>query len=123
MTIRKSGAKAAVIESCNLEHDTEIEFPQVRYLNSLIERDHQAIKRQVQPMLRFKSFRSAGVTLAVIEPMHMIRKAQLKAAARRRPAQQFYSCERQSTMTPKLQIRAQSLWDLSQHHASSGGRS
>jgi putative transposase len=42
-------------------------------------------------MLGFKSFRSAAVTLAGIELMHMIRKGQLRAAGHLRPAQQFYS--------------------------------
>jgi hypothetical protein len=42
-------------------------------------------------MLGFKSFWSASVTLAGIELMHMIRKGQLKATGRLRPAQQFYS--------------------------------
>jgi putative transposase len=38
--------------------------------NNLVEQDHRAIKRLVRPMLGFKSFRSAGVTLAGIELMH-----------------------------------------------------
>jgi putative transposase len=42
-------------------------------------------------MLGFKFFRSAAVTLAGIELMHMIRKGQLRAAGQLRPAQQFYS--------------------------------
>ena len=44
-----------------------------------------------RPMLGFKSFWSAAITLAGIELMHMIRKGQLKDAAQARPAQQFYS--------------------------------
>ena len=52
---------------------------------------NRAIKRQVRPMMGFKSFWSAAVTLAGIELMHMIRKGQLKAAGRLRPASQFYS--------------------------------
>jgi putative transposase len=42
-------------------------------------------------MMGFKSFWSAAVTLAGIELMHMIRKGQLKATGRLRPASQFYS--------------------------------
>jgi putative transposase len=42
-------------------------------------------------MLGFKSFRSAAVTLAGIELMHMIRKDQLQTTAKVCPAQQFYS--------------------------------
>jgi transposase-like protein len=42
-------------------------------------------------MMGFKSFWSAAVTLAGVELMHMLRKGQLKATGRLRPAQQFYS--------------------------------
>src|SRR4051812_45667869 len=63
------------------------------YLNiyNIVEQDHRAIKRLVRPTLGFKSFWSAAITLAGIELMHMIRKGQLKAAGKLRPAQQFYS--------------------------------
>ena len=74
-----------------MEHGTEIELRQLKYLNNVVEQDHRAIKRQVRPMLGFKSFWSAAVTLAGIELMQMIRKGQLKAAGHLRPAQQFYS--------------------------------
>jgi putative transposase len=91
ITIDKSGANSAAIASYNLEQDAEIELRQVKYLNNVVEQDHRAIKRQVRPMMGFKSFWSAAVTLAGIELMHMIRKGQLKAAGRLCPAQQFYS--------------------------------
>ena len=91
ITIDKSGANAAAIESHNQEHDADIEIRQVKYLNNIVEQDHRAIKRAVRPMLGFKSFWSAAITLAGIELMHMIRKGQLKAAGKLRPAQQFYS--------------------------------
>jgi putative transposase len=42
-------------------------------------------------MLRFKSFRSAAVTLAGIEIMHMIRKGLLPMTGGVCPARQFYS--------------------------------
>jgi putative transposase len=89
ITIDKSGANTAAIESYNTEHEAGIEIRQVKYLNNIVERDHRPIKRQVRPMLGFKSFRSAAVTLAGIELMHMIRKGQLRAAGQLRPAQQF----------------------------------
>ena len=41
-------------------------------------------------MLGFKAFWSAAVTLAGIEIMRMIRKGQLRAAGKFRPAQQLY---------------------------------
>jgi len=90
-TYDPGGANAAAIESCNAAHDTEVEIRQVKYLNNVVEQDHRAIKRQVRPMMGFKSFWSAAVTLAGIELMHMIRKGLLRAAGRLRPANQFYS--------------------------------
>ena len=42
-------------------------------------------------MLGFKSFRAAAATLAGIELMHMIRKAQMRTTGELHPAQQFYS--------------------------------
>ena len=75
----------------NEAHDAEIEIRQVKYLNNVVEHDHRAIKRQVRPMMGFKSFRSAAATLAGIELMHMIRKGQMRIPGRRRPPQQFYA--------------------------------
>jgi putative transposase len=91
ITIDKSGANTAAIESHNAERETCIEIRQIKYLNNIVEQDHRAIKRLVRPMLGFKSFRSAAVTLAGIELMHMIRKGQLLPTGDVRPAQQFYS--------------------------------
>ena len=91
ITIDKSGANTAAVESYNAEHDAGIELRQVKYLNNIVEQDHRAIKRMTRPMLGFKSFWSATITLAGIELMHMIRKGQLKASGKSRPAQQFYS--------------------------------
>jgi putative transposase len=54
--IDKSGANTAVIESYYTEHEAGIEFGQVKYLNNIVEQDHRPIKRQVRPMLEFKSF-------------------------------------------------------------------
>jgi len=79
ITIDQSGAHTAAIESCNAARDTGVEIRQVKYLNNVVEQDHRAIERQVRPMMGFKSFCSAAVTLAGIELMHMIRKDQLRA--------------------------------------------
>jgi transposase-like protein len=91
ITIDKSAANTTAIASYNLDQDAEIELQQVKYLNNVVEQDHRAIKRQVRPMMGFKSFWSAVATVAGIELMHMIRKGQLKAAGRLCPAQQVYS--------------------------------
>jgi putative transposase len=68
----------------------DIEIRQVKYLNNIVERDHRAIKRLVRPMLGFKSFRSAAVTLTGIEIMHMTRKSQLRTTGVMCAARQFY---------------------------------
>jgi transposase-like protein len=93
ITIDKSGANTAAIDSYNAEHEADIEMRQCKYLNNIVEQDHHAIKRVVRPMLGFKSMRCAKILLAGIETMHMIRKGQLDntkwqvASA----ANQFYS--------------------------------
>ena len=91
ITIDKSGANTAAIESHNAETEAGIEIRQIKYLNNIVEQDHRAIKRLIRPMLGFKSFRSAAVTLAGIELMLMIRKGQLLPTGEVCPAQQFYS--------------------------------
>ena len=60
-------------------------------LRCTAEQDHRAIKRMTRPMLGFKSFWSAAITLAGIEIMHMIRKGQLICQGTLTPAQHFYS--------------------------------
>ena len=91
ITIDKSGANTAAIGCCNIDHKAGIEMRQIKYLNNIVEQDHRAIKRQIRPMLGFKSFWSAAVTLAGVELMHMIRKGQLLLRGELCSAQQFYS--------------------------------
>jgi transposase-like protein len=47
-----------------------------RYLNNIVEQDHRAIKRRCAPMLGFKGFANATVTIAGIELAHRVRKQQ-----------------------------------------------
>ena len=91
ITIDRSGANTAAVESHNTETEAGIEMRQIKYLNNIVEQDHRAIKRLTRPMLGFKSFWSAAVTLAGIELMHMIRKGQLLITGELCPARQFYS--------------------------------
>ena len=77
ITIDKSGANTAAIESHNAEHCSDIELRQCKYLNNIVEQDHRAVKRIVRPMLGFKVFRCARILITGIETMHMIRKGQL----------------------------------------------
>jgi transposase-like protein len=95
ITIDKSGANTTAIENYNTEHEIKheasIELRQIKYLNNVVEQNHRAIKRKTRPMLGFKSFWSAAVTLAGIELTHMIRKGQLLLTGELCPARQFYS--------------------------------
>src|SRR5512143_2210001 len=92
ITIDKSGANTAALESYTEANESAIEIRQVKYLNNMVEQDHRAIKRVIRPMLGLKSFRSAAITLAGIEIMHMIRKGQWHAVGTEQsPAQAFYA--------------------------------
>ena len=93
VTIDKSGANTAAIKALKEETGQEIEIRQIKYLNNLVEQDHRAIKRIVQPMMGFKSFPTARVTLQGIELMHMIKKGQMVSGDSQTlsAAGQFYS--------------------------------
>jgi transposase-like protein len=77
ITIDKSGANTAALQSIQADSGADIELRRIKYLNNIVEQDHRAIKRIVRPMMGFKSFWSAANILAGIETMHMIRKGQL----------------------------------------------
>jgi transposase-like protein len=47
-----------------------------KYLNNLIEQDHRRVKQRVYPMLGFKRFRNAAVTISGTELAHKIKKGQ-----------------------------------------------
>jgi transposase-like protein len=49
-----------------------------KYLNNLIEQDHRGIKLRIGPMLGFKWFRTAAVTIVGIELLRRIHKGQFK---------------------------------------------
>jgi len=93
ITIDKSGANTAAIESAKADACVDILMRQCKYLNNIVEQDHRAIKRITRPMLGFKSFWSARIMIAAIETMHMIRKGQMDCPAgpTMSAAQQFYS--------------------------------
>jgi len=93
ITIDKSGSNKAAIKEYNSENNTEIEIRQIKYLNNIVEQDHRSIKRIVRPMLGFKAFHSASVTLNGIEFVRMIRKGQFKNQKdlRQTPSEIFYS--------------------------------
>jgi transposase-like protein len=47
-----------------------------RYLNNMIEQDHRRVKQRVKPMLGFKRFDHATITITAIELVHQIKKKQ-----------------------------------------------
>ena len=60
ITIDKSGANRAAIQSMQADSGAPIEMRQSKYLNNIVEQDHRAVKRIVRPMLGFKSFRGVN---------------------------------------------------------------
>jgi putative transposase len=81
ITIDGSDANAAAIKRYNEEHGTAIAIRQVKYLHTVVEQDHRAVKRVPRPMLGCKSFEAAQDTLVGIELMHMIKKRQMRVEA------------------------------------------
>ena len=62
-----------------------------KYLNNLIEQDHRGVKLRIGPMLGFKRFGTAAITIAGIELLLRIGKGQfnlglLRLRDRRAPA-------------------------------------
>jgi transposase-like protein len=47
-----------------------------KYLNNLIEQDHRCVKSRIGPMLSFKRFRTAAITIAGVELLRRIHKDQ-----------------------------------------------
>ncbi len=93
ITIYQSGASIATIETVRAEAYVDILMRQNKYLNNIVEQDHRAIKRITRPMLGFKSFWSARITIAGFETMHMIKKGQMNSPDGQiiSAANQFYS--------------------------------
>lgn len=79
VTIDKSGSNISSLNSANKElpEDKQIEVRQIKYLNNIVEQDHRFIKKRTKPMLGFKSFRSAKITITGIENIRIIQKGQI----------------------------------------------
>lgn len=80
INIDKSGANKAGIKRYIKINGTDIEIRQCKYLNNVVESSHRFIKKIVNPMLGFKSFVSAEITLAGMEVVRMLRKGQHRYA-------------------------------------------
>jgi putative transposase len=79
VVIDKSGSNTCALNDFNknLKEDQKIEIRQNKYLNNIMEQDHRFIKKRTKPMLGFKSFRSAKITIAGIENIRIIQKGQI----------------------------------------------
>ncbi|MBF0311953.1 MAG: IS6 family transposase [Oligoflexia bacterium] len=93
INIDKSGANKAGIQTYNERNGFNIEIRECKYLNNIVEQDHRFIKKIIRPMLGFKNFNYARITLAGIEIVRMIKKGQLclENSANLTVAEQFYS--------------------------------
>ena len=82
INIDKSGSNISALDSANdnLEEGQQIVIRQNKYLNNIVEQDHRFIKKRTKPMLGFKNFQSAKITLAGIENIRMIQKKQIMDA-------------------------------------------
>ena len=58
-----------------------VEVRTSKYLNNLIEQDHRRVKQRYYPMLGFKSFSNAAVTLSGIELVQKIKKGQFDTSS------------------------------------------
>ncbi|CCM09803.1 Transposase for insertion sequence element IS257 in transposon Tn4003 [Cardinium endosymbiont cEper1 of Encarsia pergandiella] len=79
VVVDKSGSNKAALDTLNTEidQDHKIQIFQNKYLNNRIEQDHRFITKRIKPMLGFKSFHSANITITGIENIRIIQKGQL----------------------------------------------
>ncbi|CAH2559648.1 IS6 family transposase [Cardinium endosymbiont of Oedothorax gibbosus] len=82
VVIDKSGSNKAALDAINtdLDQDHTIQILQNKYLNNRVEQDHRFIKKRIKPMLGFKNFYSASITISGIENIRMIQKGQVRGA-------------------------------------------
>ncbi len=82
IAIDKSGSNSSALNKINqaLPKDQQIEIRQTKYLHNIIEQDHRFIKKRTKPMLGFKSFNFARITIAGIENIRIIQKMQIIGA-------------------------------------------
>jgi transposase-like protein len=62
---------------------TDTKVRSSKYLNNLIEQDHRGVKLRIGPMLGFKWFRTAAITIAGVELLRRIHKGQFDLRALR----------------------------------------
>ena len=80
ITVDKNAAYPKAIKELKEEGaiPNRCKLREVKYLNNIVEQDHQFIKRRVKPGLGFFSFETAWNTLQGYEVMNMVRKRQMR---------------------------------------------
>ena len=82
-----------------------------KYLNNLIEQDHRGVKLRIDPMLGFKRFEAAAVTIAGIELLRQIHKGQFNlrrlASRKGRSAPAIWNAVRWRYDTQQIALNAQ----------------
>jgi len=80
MNVDKNAAYPPAIDSLKADQTLPktTELRRVKYLNNIVEQDHRAIKRLVNPAMGFASFNTARRTLRGYEAMNMVRKGQIQ---------------------------------------------
>jgi transposase-like protein len=64
-----------------IPEDTQVRSS--KYLNNSIEQDHRGVKSRLAPMLGFKAFRTAAITIAGVELLRRIHKLQFSLSGLR----------------------------------------
>ena len=75
----------------NMKSKTACKSTTSKYLNNVVEQDHRRIKRRIRPMLGFKRFDTAAVTIRGVELGEAFRKHQFK----------LQTCPAKTTLPPK----------------------
>jgi transposase-like protein len=78
ITLDGYAASHRAVREMPAENDAweETKLRSSKYLNNMIEQDHRGVKSRIAPMLGFKEFDRAAITIAGIELLHRIRKGQ-----------------------------------------------
>jgi transposase-like protein len=78
VTLDGYAASHRAVREMPAENDAwqETKLRSSKYFNNMIEQDHRGGKSRIGPMLGFKDFDRAAVTISGIELLHQIRKGQ-----------------------------------------------
>ena len=67
-----------LIDSRSQNRPTPVRVRSSQYLTNLVEQDHRRVKQRIRPMLGFKRFDHAVITISGIELAEKVKKGQFK---------------------------------------------